>query len=114
MPERERYCRRIATVDEAIGVHVGAEVGGIRRLTGTVPGLQRVSGIDEAIAIRVANEDCHEETTSPVSTPSLTPPSVMVLVCPLVMPVRFIVMLLVPLPVEEETLPAPKLTETPV
>ena len=50
---------RVPAVDEAIGIHVGAEVGRIGRLTGAIARLLSIAGINKAIAIRVADEHTH-------------------------------------------------------
>ena len=42
---------RIPAINEAVGVQTGAKVRGIGRLTGTIARLQRVAGIDEAVAV---------------------------------------------------------------
>ena len=56
-PRARAHGDLIAAIDGAVAVHVGAEVRRSGGLTGAGARLQRVSGVDEAVAIRVADED---------------------------------------------------------
>ena len=47
--------RGVPAVDEAIGVHIGAEVCGVGGLTGAIAGLRRVAGVDKTIAVGVTD-----------------------------------------------------------
>jgi hypothetical protein len=50
---------RIAAVDEPVSVHIGSEVGGIRRLSRAAARLHRVPGVHEAITVGVADKNTH-------------------------------------------------------
>lgn len=58
-PRTAAYDGSVAAVEEAIGVHIGTEVGDGSGLTGTIARLQRVAGIDEAVTIGVAHKYAH-------------------------------------------------------
>ncbi len=62
----------IAAIDEAIGIHIGAEVGRVRRLTGAVARLQVSPAFTTASALVSPRRTLIGKTTLPVLVPSLT------------------------------------------
>src|SRR5437762_6571423 len=54
--------RDIAGVDGAVGVHVGAEICSIKRLSDSRFGLRDIAGIHRAVGIGVADEHTHLHT----------------------------------------------------
>ncbi len=58
-PGLRAHDHSIAAIDKAIGVHIGTEVGRIRRLTGAIACLQRVTGIHDSISIGITDQNAH-------------------------------------------------------
>ena len=48
--------QRVAAIDEAIGIHVGTKVGGVCDLAGAVASDGGVAGVDDAVAICIAQK----------------------------------------------------------
>ena len=59
VPDFDSHDERIAAVDEAVGVHIGAEVSGIGYLTRTIARLQRIARVHKLVASGVTKEDAH-------------------------------------------------------
>jgi len=59
----------IAAIDEAIGVHIGTEVGRIGRLTSSTACLQGIAGINKAIVVGIAAKKTHGHCGIGKSTP---------------------------------------------
>ena len=109
-PRSRAHGGRISAVDEAIGVHIRAEVRRVGRLTGAAARLRGVAGVDEAIAVGVADEHAHGHNKVARAGAVADADNVTVILCALVTPVRLTVIVVVPPPLLPLTDPAPAVT----